>query len=364
MPIKVAIDYRMHRASGIGVYLRHIVRNLVDHHPDSLALTLLGGGAVQGAAFRDFDSPIFSVAEQVRFPFVVPGKTEILWSPNYNAPFISPGQLVVTVHDVCHLAHPEFFRSHLKAAYARLSFRNVARRAAAIVCDSEFTAREIERLIGIPRDNMRVIYPGLDFGWGPGAPPARPHDAPYLLYVGNVKPHKNLGRLIAAFSMLAARIPHSLVIVGRKDGLGTLDREAMAIAQRFGQRVVVTGEVTDEELQAYYANAELLVFPSLYEGFGFPPLEAMASGVPVAASRAASIPEVCGDGAAYFDPLSVEEMATVIEEALSDDALRAKLRDNGRRQIVQYSWQKTSNAIAELFADLGAARHMSAKRQR
>jgi glycosyltransferase involved in cell wall biosynthesis len=356
MPIQVAIDYRMHRSSGIGVYLRHIVRNLVADHRDSLELTLLGGSPVEGAQFRKFPSPIFSAEEQVRFPFVVPERTEILWSPNYNAPFISRGQLVVTVHDVCHLAHPEFFRSHLKAAYARVSFRNVARRAAAIICDSEFTVTEIERLVGIPRDRMRVIYPGLDFGWSPGSRPPRPHDAPYLLYVGNVKPHKNLGRLLAAFSTLAAKIPHSLVIVGRKDGLGTLDHEAMAIAQRFGDRVVVTGEITDEALQAYYANADLLVFPSLYEGFGFPPLEAMASGVPVAASRAASIPEVCGDGATYFDPLSVEEMAAVIEKALSDETLRAQLRDNGRRQIVQYSWQKTSNAIAEVFAELGAAR--------
>jgi glycosyltransferase involved in cell wall biosynthesis len=356
MPIRVAIDYRMHRSSGIGVYLRHIVRNLVTDHRDSLELTLLGGSPVEGARFRRFSSPIFSAAEQVRFPFVVPGGTEILWSPNYNAPFLSRGKLVVTVHDVCHLAHPEFFRSSLKAAYARLSFRNVARRAAAIICDSEFTATEIERLVGIPRHDMRVVYPGLDFGWTPGSRPARLHDAPYLLYVGNVKPHKNLGRLLAAFSTLAARIPHSLVIIGRKDGLGTLDHEAMAIAQRFGERVVVTGEVTDEVLQAYYANADLLVFPSLYEGFGFPPLEAMASGVPVAASRAASIPEVCGDGAAYFDPLSVEEMAAVIEKALSDETLRAQLRDNGRRQIVQYSWQKTSNTIAELFAELGGVR--------
>jgi glycosyltransferase involved in cell wall biosynthesis len=129
----------------------------------------------------------------------------------------------------------------------------------------------------------------------------------------------------------------------------------MAIARRFGERVVVTGEVSDEVLRAYYANADLLVFPSLYEGFGFPPLEAMASGVPVAASRAASIPEVCGDGAAYFDPLSVEEMAAVIEQALSDEPLRARLRDKGRQQIVQYSWKKTSNSIAELFIELGAA---------
>jgi glycosyltransferase involved in cell wall biosynthesis len=362
MPIRVAIDYRMHRSSGIGVYLRHIVRNLVTDHRDSLELTLLGGSPVEGARFRPFPSPIFSAAEQVRFPFVVPGRTDVLWSPNYNAPFVSRGKLVVTVHDVCHLAHPEFFRSRLKAAYARLSFRNVARRAAAIVCDSEFTANEIERLVGIGRDRMRVIYPGLDFGWTSASPPPRPLDAPYLLYVGNVKPHKNLGRLLSAFSVLAGRIPHKLVIVGRKDGLGTLDHDAMAIARRYGERVVVTGEVTDEVLQAYYANAELLVFPSLYEGFGFPPLEAMACGIPVAASRVSSIPEVCGDAAAYFDPLSVDEMAVVIEKAISDETLRARLRETGRRQIVQYSWRKASSEIAEIFSELGPPRRANGVR--
>lgn len=182
MPIQLAVDYRMHRSSGIGVYLRHIVQNLIDDHGDALKLTLLGGAPVEGASFRGFSSPIFSVAEQVKFPFVVPGNTDVLWSPNYNAPFLSRGKLVVTVHDVCHLAHPEFFRSRLKAEYARASFRNVARRAAAVVCDSEFTATEIERLVGIPRSRMTVIYPGLDRGWAAVPDGARPHDAPYLLY--------------------------------------------------------------------------------------------------------------------------------------------------------------------------------------
>ena len=353
MPVQLAVDYRMHRSSGIGVYLRHIVRNLIDDHGDSLRLTLLGGAPVEGASFRGFSSPIFSVAEQLRFPFVVPGHADVLWSPNYNAPFVSRGKLVVTVHDVCHLAHPEFFRSRLKAEYARVSFRNVARRAAAVICPSEFTAMEIERLVGIPRSRMTVIHSGLDRSWSAIRPGARPHDAPYLLYVGNVKPHKNLSRLLSAFSALAARIPHSLVIVGRKEGLGTLDHDAMEIARRFGDRVVVTGEVSDDRLQAYYAHADLLVFPSLYEGFGFPPLEAMAAGVPVAASRAASIPEVCGDGAAYFDPTSVDEMSAVIERVLGDQALRLQLRERGRQRVDKFSWQQATTAMARVITEVG-----------
>jgi glycosyltransferase involved in cell wall biosynthesis len=353
MPIQLTVDYRMHRSSGIGVYLRHVVRNLIDDHADSLKLTVLGGAPVAGASFRGFSSPIFSASEQIKFPFVVPRSTDVLWSANYNAPFVSPGRLVVTVHDVCHLAHPEFFRSRLKSEYARLSFRNVARRAAQVICDSEFTATEIERLVGIPRSRMTVIYPGLDRAWSSTPQGPRPHDAPYLLYVGNVKPHKNLGRLLSAFSILAPRIPHSLVIVGRKEGLGTLDHEAMDIAHRFGDRVVVTGEISDERLKTYYAHADLLAFPSLYEGFGFPPLEAMASGVPVVASRAASIPEVCGDGAAYFDPTSIDEMSTVIDQALSDQALREQLRERGLRRVKKFSWQQATGAIAGVITEVG-----------
>jgi glycosyltransferase involved in cell wall biosynthesis len=352
MPIQLAVDYRMHRSSGIGVYLRHVVRNMIDDHGASLKLTLLGGTPVEGASFRGFSSPIFSMREQLRLPFVVPGYADVLWSPNYNAPFLSRGKLVVTVHDVCHLAHPEFFRSRLKAEYARLSFRNVARRAAAVICDSEFTATEIERLVGIPRSRMTVIYPGLDPDWSSIPGGKRPHDAPYLLYVGNVKPHKNLGRLLSAFSVLAPKIPHSLVIVGRKEGLGTLDHEAVEIARRFGDRVVVTGEVSDERLRAYYAHADMLVFPSLYEGFGFPPLEAMASGIPVAASRAASIPEVCGDGAAYFDPSSVEEMAAVIQQVLDDETLQIQLRDRGRQRVNHFSWQQATSAVVRVITEV------------
>lgn len=343
----------MCRSSGIGVYLRHVVRHLADEYQADFRLTLLGGDPVPGVAGqRPCRSPIYSLAEQVEVPARIPRSTEVLWSPNYNAPLASRGRLVVTVHDACHLALPNLLDSRLKHRYAKLMFANVKRRAARVICDSKFTASEVTRLTGLEPEKMTVIYPGLSPSWRAPSALARPIAAPYLLFVGNVKPHKNLGRLLQAFEMLKDRIPHTLAIVGKREGFITPDRAVIAAAERLGARVSFTGEVTDQLLRAYYTHSDLLVHPSLYEGFGFPPLEAMATGIPVAASNAGSIPEVCGEAAAYFDPYSVEDMSAVIETTLTDQALRARLRDLGSRQIARYSWATTAAQIASVFREV------------
>jgi glycosyltransferase involved in cell wall biosynthesis len=353
LPRKIAIDYRMSQSSGIGVYLRNIVPRLAVQYRSEFQFSLLGGDEVPGVASHiGLKSRIYSLGELVEVPAHVPRSSDVLWCPNYNAPLISPGKLVVTVHDVCHLALPQLFRSRLKQAYAKMMFANVRRRASRVICDSRFTASEVGRLAGIDLAKTTVIYPGIDGAWRVPSKSARPVASPYVLYVGNVKPHKNLGRLLQAFALLKERIPHSLTIVGRREGFITPDREVMLAAEKLGPRVVFTGEVSDELLRSYYAHADLLVFPSLYEGFGFPPLEAMAMGIPVAASNAGSIPEVCGDAAAYFDPYSVDEMTTVIENALSDRALRTMLVERGMRQVDRYSWDTTVGQVASVFREV------------
>jgi glycosyltransferase involved in cell wall biosynthesis len=344
----------MSRSSGIGVYLRHVVRGLASGYATDFRLTLLGGEPVPGVYDqKPCNSGIYTLAELVEVPLRVPRSTDVLWSPNYNAPVVSTGRLVVTVHDLCHLALPQLFGGPLKQGYARAMFGNVKRRAAQVICVSNFTASELVRLTGIERERLTVIYSGLDAAWTVPTDSVRPIAGPYLLFVGNVKPHKNLGRLLDAFEVLSRRIPHALVIVGKRDGFITPDRAVMGKADRLGGRVHFTGQVSDESLRDYYAHADLLVFPSLYEGFGFPPLEAMATGIPVAASNAASIPEICGDAVAYFDPYSIEEMAAVIEHTLSDRALRAALRERGKRQIVKYSWEQTVARVASVFRAVG-----------
>src|SRR5438128_4959672 len=342
----------MCRSSGVGVYLRNAVRHLAGEYRADFRLVLLGGDPVPGLERTPVLSPIYSVAEQFEIPARIPRSADVLWSPNYNAPAVSRGRLVVTVHDACHLALPDLLDSRLKERYARLMFGNVERRAARVMCDSKFTAAEITRLTGLAPERMSVIYPGLSESWRAPSTTPRPVAVPYLLFVGNVKPHKNLGRLLQAFETLTSRIPHTLVIVGKRDGFITPDRAIIRAAERLGPRVSFTGEVADDVLRTYYAHADLLVHPSLYEGFGFPPLEAMASGVPVAAASAGSIPEVCGDAVAYFDPYSIADMGRVIELALGDEQLRASLRERGARQIARYSWRDTAGQIASVLRDV------------
>jgi glycosyltransferase involved in cell wall biosynthesis len=356
LPRTIAIDYRMCRSAGIGVYLRNIVRRLASDYQADFRLTLLGGDPVPGVSERrSCRSPIYSLSEMLEVPARVPRATEILWSPNYNAPLVSRGRLVVTVHDVNHLAMGQLLDSRVKHAYAKLMFGNVRRRATRVICPSKFTASELTRLVGIDPKRITVIHSGLDASWTAPSRSPRPIAAPYLLFVGNVKPHKNLPRLLQAVESLRERIPHTLAIVGKRDGFITPDRAVIAGAERLGARVFFTGEVSDELLRSYYAHAELLVFPSLYEGFGFPPLEAMAAGIPVAASTAGSIPEVCGEAAAYFDPCSVEEMSAVIERALTDQPLRDRLRELGKRQVARYSWAETTAQVASVFREVAAS---------
>ncbi len=345
-PIRVTIDYRMSGSSGIGVYLRNIVARLISDYGDEFRLTLLGGATEPGAERRDFRSSIYSIAEQITVPLIAPRSTQVFWSPNYNAPFVSPGKLVVTIHDACHLAMPDLYRGS-KRLYARAMFANVRRRAVQIMVDSQFTSDEVQRVCGIPGQRLTVIKLGVpewvsEIG-------ARPVSEPYLLYVGNVKPHKNLVRLLRAFERIKDEIPHSLVIVGRREGFLTPDREVVSAADRIGSRVRFSGAIPDAELARYYKWAALLFHPSLYEGFGLPPLEAMSAGVPVAASNAGSIPEICGSAVQYFDPLSVDSIAATIAQVLGDGSLRSRLIDAGRAQITHYSWTRTVGQVAEVL---------------
>jgi len=219
-------------------------------------------------------------------------------------------------------------------------FRALRRRASSVVCVSDFTRTEFLRLVRGNGKLPAAIHNGIDDSWFHLPEGPSPHPQPYILYVGNIKPHKNVGTLVEAFRQIADSIPHDLVIVGKQTGLITVDRSVAESARGFGGRVRLTVEVPRSELEQYFAHAAAFVFPSLYEGFGFPPLEAMACGCPTVVSRAASLPEVCGDASLYFDPLSPTELAGVLVQVLSDPELRRDLIQRGRRQAAKFSWDR------------------------
>jgi glycosyltransferase involved in cell wall biosynthesis len=355
--MSLAIDVRMINASGIGVYLKNILPliigrriankyHLMGRREELSRFPWVAGGNVE---IIDLRSPIYSVAEQIELDLKTPEGAELFWSPHYNIPLLYGGRLVATVHDVCHLAMPRFFGGLHKRAYARLMFAGLVRKATAIICVSRFTKDELVKHTGAPADKIIPIHNGCAGKWFTLERGRPPHPRPFLLFVGNVKPHKNLVALIKAFALVKDILPYDLVIVGKKEGFITGDGEALHSAQALGGRVAFTGEVGDCLLEQYFVHATALVFPSLYEGFGLPPLEAMACGCPVIAAHAASMPEVCDKAAVYCDPRSVEDIADKILLVAGSDPLRRAMSKKGRERALAFSWEKCAAQTAAVL---------------
>ena len=353
----IAIDARMVQSSGIGTVIANVSRRLIAENADwkfvlagdAHVLRGMGWTDAENVEIRPFNAPLYSVRELLGFPCA---DCDVTWSPNYNIPLRLGHKLMVTIHDAAHLVLPEM-QSAAKRLYARIMFSRVRRRADAIIYVSRFTQAEFHRLVGIPKGREFVVRGGVDESWFDipyGAPPARP----YILFVGNVKPHKNLSRLLDAFDRVRGELPHDLLIAGRKDGFIISDRAVLARIGEFGGRVAFTGHLPDLVLKQLYAGADTLVLPSLYEGFGLPPVEAMAAGCPVLVSRAAALPEVCQDAALYCDPLDVSDMAAQLKRILSDKELRQSLRQRGLDRARALTWdscvQGYETAIRDLLA--------------
>lgn len=346
----------MARISGIGTYIREVVPRVFSG-ADGWSCALIGppevteplAAGLPSATTHPCAAPIYSLAEQLELPRAIPRDADLFWAPHYNIPLMYRGRLLVTVHDAVHLAHPEFVKGAHRRWFARMVFDAVRKRAAAVICVSRFTAGELVRLAGFDPANIEVVHQGVSPAWfeSPGPSPL-PH--PYFVYVGNVKPHKNLRGLIRAFSALVGEIPHDLVIVGRKDGFITGDSIAVRMAERLGPRCHFTGEVDDAEVRRYVGNAEALVIPSFYEGFGLPAVEAMAAGCPIVASRVASLPEVCGGAAIYFDPAHEDEMARQMRRIATDPGLRQELISVGRERVRAFDWGVCARETREVLA--------------
>lgn len=354
--MRLVIDARMLDHSGIGVYLSHVLPGLVERCAAHSPLVLASPRSlerVRALAGDAGECRAWAVAPLSPGEFLPPpvGRGEMLWVPHYNVPLLSRAPLVVTLHDILPLSPVAAHWPWAKRLVARAWLAAIRSRAARVLCSSAFTRDEVVRLAGIDASRIDVVPLGVDL---PASEAERPRDAeqpPYLLFVGMVKPHKNLVGLLRAFESVAASIPHRLVVVGRHTGLRDVDAAALGLAARLAPRVELVEDAPNERLDALLAGADLLVQPSYYEGFGFPPLEAMAAGTPVVSSTAASLPEVCGDAALYFDPDSPARLAERILEVLGDAGLRARLRERGFERARSLPWnrcvEKTSEVILE-----------------
>lgn len=350
--MRLAVDARMLNMSGIGTYLKHSLLGIIKKNSNN-SFFLLGnveeitsflGDIPENVEIIAFDAPIYSLSQQWRFPVWKIRNCDALWVPHYDVPLLWYKRMIVTVHDLAHLALPEIFGGIVKQVYAKLMFKFVKYRASELVYVSNFSKNEFSRLVGKPKSKETVIYNGVDEEWF-NIKSDKNNIIPYLVCVGNVKPHKNLIRLLEAFELIHEKIPHTLKIVGKRDGFITGDSQLADISQRLESRIQFTGFLSDEDLKRTVAGADALVMPSLYEGFGLPPLEAMACGTPSAVSNVASLPEVVGDAAILFNPYDVEEIASSILELCNNKHKLEEFSVRGRARANIFKWDTSVNSL-------------------
>jgi glycosyltransferase involved in cell wall biosynthesis len=281
----------------------------------------------------------------------------------YTAPFACPVPVVVSVHDISFLEHPEFFT---KARQRQLQWtvRRTVMCAARVLTGSEFSREAIVRAYGLPPEKVIVVANAADAGF---RPVSRAHAAaevlrrfriaePYILCVGDLQTRKNQTGLIRAFAELVRshpQFPHSLLLAGKDTWMAGRVREA-ARQSGVASRIRFTGFVSDDDLLYLYNACDLFVFPSLYEGFGLPVLEAMACGRAVCASNTSAIPEVADGAAILFDPRSTGGMTRAILDLLRDSELRSRMERLGQQRAAQFDWQKTARKTLEVYREVAA----------
>lgn len=364
--MRIAFDLRRIKNPGIGRYMKCLVEAVVAVAPEHEYLLILPPEGEQeielhGRHVETIASatPYYSLREQAELPRLLRRHSvDLLHSPHFNMPLAPPCPTVVTVHDVIYLACRHDLPSRLGRLYYLAMMAASVRLADRVITVSEFSRREIVRYLKVDAARIDVIHSGVD------AAVERVTDARrleavrsryrisgsnYILYTGIYKPRKNHAALLHAFrEFLKSGGCATLVVAGP---LGEGEGELRCLANNLGidENVVFTGFVPDSDLPSLYSGARVYACPSLYEGFGFTVLEAMACGVPVVCSALTSLPEVAGDAALYADPQSPGEFASALRQAFFDEDLRQRLIEKGIHNRRRFDWHRAAQATLAVY---------------
>jgi glycosyltransferase involved in cell wall biosynthesis len=306
-------------------------------------------------------APLGRIAwEQAVAPFVLRrDRIDVLHAMAFVAPLLSPCPTVITVLDLSFLLYPDAFRT-FKRSYLRLMTRLSARRARQVIAISESTRRDVISRLGVPAERVQTVYCGVDPRFEPlptteVATFRRQEGLPerFVLFLGTIEPRKNVSRLVEAFAQLLATDPETtsdlyLVIAG---GKGWFSEPVFAQVEKLGlgDRVIFPGYVPEEDKALWYNAAMCFCYPSLYEGFGLPPLEAMACGVPVVTSNASSLPEVVGDAGLTVPPEDTAALCEALRRLTVNPALRAELAQRGRARTRRFSWAEAARQTVGVY---------------
>lgn len=358
------IDGRSLGYFGPGEYLKNLIINLAQVDRENRYIVIIDKNSPIPFSQKNFyflkipfSLKLYSPWEQVLIPYLIRRcKPDLAYFPNFNIPLIKYCPYVVTIHDLIYLLYPKDSPSYLSYCYARFMLKRAADISDIIITDSEYSKRDIIHYLDTSREKVVAIpaavgdcFKPLDKIYARKMVQERYKiKKGFILYVGNHHYHKNIPTLIDAYRSLKERGHYNLVIAGEKswrtDMLERYVRETGLIGD-----VIFTGFISPEDLTLLYSASECLVFPSLCEGFGLPPLEAMACGTPVIVSKRASLPEVVGDAAILVDPLDSEEIRMAMENILNYPYLREELIQKGLRQAARFSWKYTSRKLLDIF---------------
>ena len=369
----IGIDCRMlgPEQGGIGRYVEQLVKHLLEIDRENQYILFLRKENLNNFQFSIFnfqlntvlvDIPWYSWKEQTAFnPIIRKQNLDLMHFPHWNVPIFYNDPFVVTIHDIImfHYPRPEATtlgpaKFWLKDRMHRIVIRHAVGRAQHILVTSEFTKRDVHETLGVPMERMTVTYQA-PFGtkkqetrnkkqilekYGIGKP--------FVLYVGAAYPHKNLEGLLKAWKLFVEKYGegYQLVLAGKENYFYKKIRSPITDHRS----LIHAGFIPDNDLATLYEHASLYVFPSLYEGFGLPPLEAQAFGVPTVSSNRTCLPEVLGESALYFDPENYEQMADVIHRGLTDENTRFELKQNAAENSSRFSWEKLAGETLEVYS--------------
>ena len=365
----IGIDARMlgPEQTGIGKYIARLLEFVPPCMPRVRFVVFL-----KESAFHNFTSPHANIEtrkvsahwygwrEQLVLPFkFLRAHMDLMHFPHFNVPLAYRKPFVVTIHDTT----PHTFPGHRMGSWVRragfwLTFRSAVERAREVIAVSAYTKNDIQTLFGTPAERIGVIYEGIDQIFNTVGAPAISMNVlhaygirnPYLLYVGVWREHKNIVGLLKAYALLRNQygISHVLVLTGKEHAAYPAVRHTIQ-KLHLEQSVHIPGFVQEKDLVHFYRAASLTVVPSFSEGFGFTGLESLACGTPVVASRATSLPEVLGDGTAYFNPHDPANMARIMYDVLTEEALRRHMLENAKKILPRYRWEKMAEETAACY---------------
>lgn len=371
--MKIAIDARLWKEAGLGRYIRNLITHLQDLDTKNEYFILLLKKDYDILLYQSnfhkvlADFKWYGVSEQVKLSLLLKSlNPDLVHFPHFNVPLLYKGKYIVTIHDLIH-QHFQIYEAtthgpliyRVKSLGLKLAVWSIVKNSSKILVPSEFVKKQLIDQWKVKEDKITVTYEGVDESFLNLIKSRQQNDfqkvakkfviqKPYLFYVGNAHPHKNIPLLIGVFNELKNKFFRLSLVLSGPDNYFWQNFKKM-----FSPRgCIYTGFVTDSELVELYKNAAAFIMPSLEEGFGIPILEAMACGCPVVSSKAASLPEVGGDAAIYFDPKDKEDMIKKIEQVLIDEKLRVELVYKGLKRYQQFSWKKMAEQTLKVYENV------------